>query len=54
MKKLLGWAVFCAVVLLPQKVDAATVVQTCGTLPQPYTVGSTRPVTVDTNGQVCS
>lgn len=34
--------------------DAATVVATCGTLPQSYVVGTTRPITVDTNGQVCT
>lgn len=33
--------------------DAATVVTTCGSTPVPYTAGSTRPVTVDTNGQMC-
>jgi hypothetical protein len=32
----------------------ATVVTTCGTLPQTYAPGSTRQVTVDINGNLCS
>lgn len=32
----------------------ALVVATCGTLPQAYAVGSTRSLTVNTNGQVCT
>ena len=31
----------------------ALVVATCGTLPIQYAVGSTRSLTVNTNGQVC-
>jgi hypothetical protein len=34
--------------------SGALVVQTCGTLPQPYAVGSTRQITVDTTGQLCA
>lgn len=34
--------------------DAATVVTTCGTVPVAYPVGSTQPVTVNTNGQLCA
>lgn len=33
--------------------SGALVVQTCGTLPQAYAAGSTRSVTVDTNGNLC-
>lgn len=32
----------------------ALVVTTCGTLPQAFAVGSTRTLTVDTNGNLCS
>ncbi len=52
MKKLfLGIAL-----LLPlcTSADAALVVTTCGTLPQAYTAGSTRPLTVDTTGKLCA
>ncbi len=34
--------------------DAAMVVTTCGTLPSPYTAGSTRDWTVDVNGKLCT
>ena len=33
--------------------SGATVVATCGTLPQAYVAGTTRNLTVNTNGQVC-
>ncbi len=52
MKKiLLGF-----VLLLPlaTSADAATVVAICGTLPVRYVVGSTRPMTVDVNGNLCT
>ena len=32
----------------------ALVVATCGTLPQAYATGSTRQLTVDTSGRICS
>ena len=33
--------------------SGALVVATCGTLPLAYSVGSTRALTIDTNGLVC-
>lgn len=36
-----------------QSSSGALVVTTCGTLLQAYTVGSTRTITVDTNGNTC-
>lgn len=36
-----------------QSAGGALVVQTCGTLPQAFTVGSTRSLTVDVNGNTC-
>lgn len=34
--------------------DAGTVVQSCGNVAQSYAVGSTRPIQVDTNGNLCT
>lgn len=39
--------------LQAQSGNGARVVATCGTLPQAYSAGSTRQVTVNTSGQVC-
>jgi len=39
--------------LQAQTGNGAKVVAVCGTLPQAYTAGSTRQLTVDVNGQVC-
>lgn len=39
--------------LRAQTGSGALVVSACGTLPKAYPVGSTRQVTVNTNGQVC-
>ncbi len=51
MKKL---ALGFALVLLTVNAEAATVVATCGSPPVTYSPGSTRPVTVDTNGNTCT
>ena len=57
---LLGIGIMCALWVtvsnLPsnaQTAGGAKVVAVCGTLPQVYSVGSTRQLTVDVNGQVC-
>jgi hypothetical protein len=34
--------------------DAAVVVQSCGAVPQPYSLGGPRPITVDVNGNLCT
>lgn len=54
MKRLLivATAFFLAAQARADNVEAL-VVATCGTVPVTYAVGSTRQVTVDTNGQVC-
>lgn len=54
---LVVFAVVCAAVssisLKAQTGGGALVVTTCGTLGQNFDVGSTRQLTVNTNGQVC-
>lgn len=52
MKKLM--LAFALMLPLCTAADAATVVTTCGTLPQSYVAGTTRPITVDTTGKLCT
>lgn len=44
--------IFC--LCMSAQAQDALVVQTCGTLPQAYAVGSTRQPTVDANGRLCT
>lgn len=46
-------ALFLSLFVLDAHAQDAMVVQTCGTLPQTYAVGSTRIPTVDVNGKLC-
>lgn len=47
------WSIVANRDLKAQGSGGALVVVTCGTLPLAYTAGSTRALTVNTNGQVC-
>lgn len=58
MKTFLMLSILGALVLLTiradsQGADGARVVATCGTAIGNYTPGSMRPLTINTNGQVC-
>lgn len=52
MKKLIG-AIFALALSSFAHAQDAMVVQTCGTVPSPYSVGSSRLMTVDVNGRLC-
>ncbi len=54
MKRLLALGLLlCSFVASANAQSTGTVVLTCGSLPLAYTVGSSRPVTVDINGNSC-
>jgi hypothetical protein len=46
-------SVWTTLLLRAQGSGGALVLTTCGVLPQPYAIGSTRQVTVDVNGVTC-
>lgn len=55
LRAMLALVIVLVVAVIWAKADTggALVVTTCGTLPLAYAVGSTRSLTVNTNGQVC-